>query len=149
MSSARLISNPASSAEANLVVHAGQIFTAADDGLQHPWCGRVWMSPPHARPLILHFACKLVAHVRLGHITGAVVLVNNATDTVWFRTLADAATAFCFPKGRIKFWTPGRGTATPLQGQVFLYFGPARDAFLREFSPFGFVRVPARGDGDA
>ena len=136
--------DPASSAPANDVVKASQFFSLADDGLAQPWHGRVWLNPPYAQPLIAHFADKLAASVRAGDVTAAVVLVNNATETDWFCTLASTASAICFPEGRVRFWTPAReAESVPLQGQAVLYTGPARDRFCQEFGSFGVVLVKA------
>jgi phage N-6-adenine-methyltransferase len=113
--------DPASSTEANAVVHAARFFSQAEDGLAQPWHGCVWLNPPYAKPLIAHFAEKFAASVERGDVSAAVVLVNNATETEWFQTLAHAADAFCFPKKRIPFRTPDRDhTATGLQGQAML-----------------------------
>jgi putative DNA primase/helicase len=74
-----------------------------------------------------------------GEVAEAIVLANNATETVWFQTLASAASAFCFPRGRIKFWHPGKGLATPLQGQTIIYSGNRVAEFRNKFSKFGVV----------
>jgi len=37
--------DPASTAEANTVVKARRFLSIDDDGLKHPWFGRVWMNP--------------------------------------------------------------------------------------------------------
>lgn len=133
--------DPASTLAANEKVKAAQIYTAGDNGLARPWAGRVWLNPPYSQPLIEQFAEKLAGHAAAHEIDAAIALVNNATDTAWFRTLADVAAAICFKTGRVKFWGPDQAEGTPLQGQAFLYFGDEIDLFLREFRPFGFVLV--------
>jgi ParB family chromosome partitioning protein len=130
--------DPASSVVANERVGAATFYTAEDDGLSHPWAGRVWMNPPYAQPLIDKFCSRLARAYRAGEVVEACVLVNNGTETKWFQTLAGAASAFCFPEGRVKFWHPDK-EATPLQGQAVIYIGENVDAFRREFIRFGVV----------
>lgn len=132
--------DPASSAVANEVVKAEQFYTAEDDGLAQPWAGRVWMNPPYAKGLIDKFCPRLARTYASGEVTEACVLVNNGTETTWFQSLADVAGAFCFPRGRVNFWAPGK-EATPLQGQAVIYLGENVEAFRREFLRFGFVAV--------
>jgi phage N-6-adenine-methyltransferase len=131
--------DPASNALANQVVGATRFYTEEDDGLAHPWRGRVWLNPPYAYPLIEQFCMRLTQSLAGGEVAEAIVLANNATETVWFQTLASAASAFCFPRGRIKFWHPGKGLATPLQGQTIIYSGNRVAEFRNEFAKFGVV----------
>lgn len=130
--------DPASSAEANAIVGAAEFFTEEDDGLSEEWHGRVWMNPPYARPLIDRFCERLAECHAAGDVTEACVLVNNATETAWFHSLAAQATAMCFPRGRVKFWHP-RKDSVPLQGQTVIYMGARVAEFRAEFSQFGFT----------
>lgn len=130
--------DPASTGEANAVVQAAQFFTAQDNGLDQPWCGRLWLNPPYAADLIGLFVSKLVRHLEAGDVASAIALVNNATETAWFHELVRAASAICFPRGRIKFWAPDGRIAQPLQGQALIYLGRDADAFQNAFAQFGW-----------
>lgn len=130
--------DPASNPIANKNVGAATFYTAQDDGLAQPWTGTVWMNPPYAQPLIGQFSERLAKEYAAGSVTSAIVLVNNATDTAWFHTLAEQASAMCFPRGRIRFWHPDKVSA-PLQGQAFIYLGKEPEVFAAEFGQFGFT----------
>lgn len=130
--------DPASTETANTIVNATRIYTVDDNALERPWTGRVFMNPPYAQPLIQQFSEKLCAEVVAQGVSQAVILVNNATETAWFQTLAGFATAICFPKGRVKFWHPDK-TSVPLQGQAILYIGENTEAFLNAFIGLGRV----------
>jgi len=133
--------DPASSNAANAVVCANTFYTAEDDGLSKNWYGSVWMNPPYASELIGRFCTKLANHVSDGDVSQAVVLVNNATETTWFNTLISVASAVCFPRGRVRFWSPDRDSATPLQGQAIIYIGPNTERFRTEFASIGWSAV--------
>jgi ParB family chromosome partitioning protein len=129
--------DPASSDLAQERVRAQTYHTREDDGLSKAWAGRVWMNPPYASGLVEAFVAKLVAHYEAGDVTAAVVLVNNATETGWFRRCAGAASAICFPTGRIRFLAPRGELRAPLQGQALLYLGDDPGGFSAAFSAFG------------
>lgn len=131
--------DPASSEIANRTVKAELIFTQEIDGLKQDWpIGRIWMNPPYAQPLMGQFADKFAAEIRKG--SEGIVLVNNATETAWFQTIAAECSAICFPKTRIRFLDPdGNPSGSPLQGQAIIYCGLDREAFKEVFSGFGLV----------
>ena len=124
--------DPATSEVANRNVQATTYFTAEDNGLEQEWHGNVWMNPPYAQPLISQFSEKLIEELENGNTKQAMVLVNNATDTVWFNNLAAHAKAIWFIKGRIKFIDiNGEPGGAPLQGQCILYFGKHKYEFAK------------------
>jgi len=130
--------DPASSEIANRTVKAERFFTIEDDGLTQDWAGKIWCNPPYSQPLINEFCLKF-AGAMSGGSTG-IALVNNATETAWFQTLARSASAICFPASRIKFNDPsGAPSGSPLQGQAIIYSGAETGKFMAEFSKIGFV----------
>lgn len=130
--------DPASTTEANTVVKAKEFYSIEDNGLVQHWRGKVWMNPPYSQPLIGQFIHKLVLHVQNNDVLEAITLVNNATETQWFRELISVASAICFPQGRVKFWSPAR-IAAPLQGQAIIYAGADVKKFAKEFRKFGWI----------
>jgi len=134
--------DPASSAIANETVGAATFFTATDNGLEQTWSGNVWMNPPYSQPLIAQFSDAVARKFQEGEIEQACVLVNNATETSWFHTLASCASAVCFPRSRIRFVDPeGKPSGAPLQGQAILYMGKHRDKFCDAFASLGLIWV--------
>lgn len=131
--------DPASSDKANETVDAARFFTAEGDGLAQEWpVGRVWMNPPYAQPHVSRFCDRFAEEMRRGS-TG-IVLVNNATETAWFQSLARECSAICFPSSRITYIDEdGNPSGSPLQGQAFFYFGDDPEGFAGEFSAFGVV----------
>jgi hypothetical protein len=132
--------DPATSLLAQQTVRADTWHTKDDDGLNQTWHGNVWLNPPYAQPLIGQFADKLIQETGNGNVTQAIILVNNATDTKWGQKLLAAATAVCFPAGRIRFIDKeGNPSGAPLQGQMILYLGPNTAAFTNQFTQFGTI----------
>jgi len=125
--------DPASTKLANSVVGAKRFYDIGNNGLTHEWSGRVFMNPPYASELVGKFVEKLLESPG---VTEAVVLVNNATETRWFQSLAQKSSAVCFPRGRVRFWNPNKESA-PLQGQAILYIGDNTDCFIEHFSDLG------------
>ena len=132
--------DPASSEIANRTVGADAFFTKEDDGLSREWNGNVWLNPPYASPLISQFANAVADKFDSGEIDQACVLVNNATETAWFRRLAKSASAICFLSSRVKFLDMNSSpSGSPLQGQAVLYFGNSLKSFNQAFFELGFM----------
>ena len=131
--------DPASSEVANRTVKAKTYYTKENDGLLQDWVGCVWMNPPYERGLVDVFINRLTKYFSTGDVSQAIVLVNNATDTQWFRNLASAASAIVFITGRISYLnSEGIPENKPLQGQAIAYLGDDPDLFLDEFGNFGW-----------
>lgn len=126
--------DPASNDFANETVKATTYFTEETNGLEKEWFGNIWMNPPYQTALLQKFAEKLTASA----FQQAIVLVNNATETAWFKTLISKADAIIFPTGRIKFRKRDGEKGVPLQGQAFIYYGNNADDFLNVFGQYGW-----------
>jgi ParB family chromosome partitioning protein len=130
--------DPASSPVAQRFVKAKKFLTINEDGLASEWRGKVWLNPPYAAGLVEKFVAKLCGHLESGDVSAAVLLTNNATETKWFQGAIGRASALCFKEGRIKFLDEeGEEANTPLQGQVFVYFGGEPQRFCGAFKEFG------------
>ena len=132
--------DPASSSTANETIKAKKFFTAADDSLNRPWFGRIYLNPPYARGVVKKFVSKLIYEFNTGHVKSAVILVNAQTDAKWFNSLAQACTGAIFTLGRIRF-LQANGTLsknTPTLGQCIFYLGYDVEKFFAAFAPFGY-----------
>ena len=109
-------------------------FTKTNNGLSARWgSDPVWLFPPYY--LVKEYVDRLLS---LKSVTHAIVLVNNETETTWFRKLWINANAVLFHTGKIKFkFKTGMGYTGPDRGQVFFYIGDEPDKFLEEFSQYG------------
>lgn len=135
--------DPASNAAAQRIVRARRFYSKADNGLDQPWDGRVFLNPPYSA-VIAAFVGKLLHEYRANRITAAILLTNNSTDAKWFHQAMAAAEAVCFTLGRIAFckWNGERGA--PPQGQALFYFGRDRSRFIQSFARLGsIVRLEA------
>lgn len=115
----------------NVPAHAH--YKAADDGLVHPWQGRIYMNPPYGRE-IGDWVEKLCAEHEAGRVTEAVALLPSRTDTQWWRRLR--AYPVCFVQGRLTF--VGSQDPAPFPSAVF-YLGPDVARFCRAFGALGDI----------
>ncbi len=136
--------DPASCDIAQATVQAGRFFSKEQDGLAHPWHGRVWLNPPFEAAVITPFVAKLIADFQAGAVEQAVILTDAATDTRWFHDLANTARIVCFTKGRITFTSPLTDSQAPQRGQAFTYLGNRPDTFAARFKAFGLIAEVAQ-----
>ncbi len=130
--------DPASTSQANETVKAKKFYSIETDGLKHSWHGKVWLNPPYEVKLVDKFCQKLRSEWNQENLSEAIVLVNNATETKWFNTLIDCASAVVFPITRIRFITSDGEKGSPLQGQAFIYIGMREKTFMAEFRQYGW-----------
>lgn len=131
--------DPASSKWAQKVVKAKRHYTAADDGLEQPWAGRVFLNPPYKMPLVEQFVFRLCDHIESGEVKSAILLTNNSTDPKWWQRAAGLANGVCFTAGRIAFYNRAGEDSSPTNGQTFCYFGKARKRFETHFAKVGLI----------
>lgn len=136
--------DPFSSAQANRTVGAGQFFSVETSAFEYEWnvqahC-RVFMNPPYSAGLCARAIARFLQQWELKHFAEGIVLVNNATDTKWFKALAEKSTALCFTDHRISFWNADKKNISGnTRGQVFAYFGKNPQGFQAAFGQHGLI----------
>ncbi len=130
--------DPASNSHDEPWVPAGRHFTAADDGLAHPWAGTVYLNPPFDRSPAA-WVTKLRDHHAAGDVSEALTLLPARTNTLWMRTLAPYPR--CFLWGRLRFSDSSGEAQFP---SVLIYLGDRVSDFQSAFEDVGDVYVHAR-----
>jgi len=78
-----------------------ELLYPSQDGLSHPWLGRVWLHPPvHGKTA--KWINKLIAEYDSGRVLEAVLLVTPSAGSKWFQKLTRLFLV-CFPDERILF----------------------------------------------
>jgi len=78
--------DPASDDVAQQWIQAMNYYTPSQDGLSHPWLGRVWLHPPvHGKTA--KWINKLIAEYDSGRVLEAVLLVTPSAGSKWFQKL--------------------------------------------------------------
>jgi ParB family transcriptional regulator, chromosome partitioning protein len=131
--------DPASCQLANEVVQAAAYYDREANGLEKPWCGRVFLNPPYGKTGHLSnqeiWSCRLIAQYEAGITQEAVLLVNASTDTRWFQRLWQYP--ICFVDHRVNFYSVNGGCSGATHATVFVYFGPQEELFTTIFQQFG------------
>ena len=150
--------DPFSSDIANQSVRAGQYLTADDDALHCEWpkatrkVNRVFMNPPYSRNLCSAAISRLLKEYKSGNVTDAVALVNNMSDTRWFRQLAEASSRYSFFTGRIGFVNAaGQAVSGNTRGQTLFLLSKSRpimSRFTKQVGLLGHLCVTNINNGD-
>jgi phage N-6-adenine-methyltransferase len=131
--------DPASNSVAQRTVKATTYFTIAQDGLTKDWRGKLFLNPPYEHSAIVGFVSKLCEEYTVGHVSEAIMLTHNNTDTKWFHQAAKIASVLCLTEGRIQFVDSAGNLAAPPNGQVFFYLGNRPQVFSARFSKLGLI----------
>lgn len=136
--------DPASCVFANQVVRARQFYTIADNGLMHPWHGRIWLNPPYGKTQQGHasnpeyFTRYLLEQYQCGNVTEAILLIPANTATLWFDALWQYPV--CFPRFCIRFYNEQQKSSNGISfGSCFVYLGPHEQRFSEVFQHFGHI----------
>lgn len=133
--------DPVSDEVAQQWVQAATYYTLEQNGLSHPWFGRVWLHPP-VPGKAGKWIKKAIAEYEAGHITDAIILVKASPGSKWFQKLVRLCPV-CFPDERIRFWDEqGQAQDKPRHGNAFFYLGRQVDDFKQVFSSIGSVSSP-------
>lgn len=92
-----------------------RFYTEADDGLEQPWTGAVWMNPPYGRT-IGRWMKKAYESSQAG--ATVVCLVPARTDTAWWHDYAMKG-QIEFIRGRLKFGSAKNSAPFPSALIVF------------------------------
>lgn len=112
--------DPFSSDLANQRVMARQYYTEENSSLNGDWnASTVWMNPPYTRGIIDRAVDKFIEQYKVGNFKTGVVLVNNMTDTQWYRRIANVSSMRVELTGRIGFENAsGQRISGNTRGQV-------------------------------
>ncbi|BAY84471.1 C-5 cytosine-specific DNA methylase [Calothrix parasitica NIES-267] len=125
-------------------IPAGKHYTFDDNGLEQPWCGKVYMNPPYSHPGV--WMKKLQLEFETGNVDEAIALVPAATDTNWLSPVLKTQPV-CFWKGRIKFLGQDyKPKSSARQSHVLVYWGNNWQKFREVFKEYGVVYFPIPPD---
>lgn len=105
---------------------AARHLTIEDDGLAHPWEGRVWCNPPYAR--LRRWIAKLMLHRN-----GTALIFARTETRTWQDIVWPQSSGILFLAGRVRFATIDGKPAPFTSGapSALVAFG-ARDAEILE-----------------
>lgn len=116
-------------------IPADNHFTEADDGLMHPWHGRIFCNPPYGRE-VKDWVYKFISEYNGGNMTEGLLLIASRTDTKAFHLMSGHPC--CLIKGRLRF--SNLPNQAPFPSAIF-YVGPNGDKFFEYFKDLGSIWI--------
>lgn len=116
-------------------VNATTSYTERDDGLSHPWAGRVFVNPPYSDPEPWMRRCSMV-----GSAGEVVALPKGDWSTAWWRSYVLTASVRCQLHARVDFVSRRKRTTAPFPSAL-VYWGPRVLDFGRCFEAVGEIVV--------
>lgn len=141
--------DPASNSFANGWIRAKKFYSESNDGLAHPWNGRVFLNPPYGKSegasnqaLWSQAMIQSYAH---DEMTEGILLVNSTHGYKWYEELYNRYPS-CLVYERIRFLNAhGIAGGQAKRGQTFIYFGENEERFVEVFKVIGRC-LPANSD---
>lgn len=93
-----------------------RFYTKEQDGLAHPWTGRVWCNPPYGREIGKWVKKAFETAARGGLV---VMLLPARTDTRWFHDYIYGKAEVRFIRGRLKFGDSKNSAPFPSMVVIF------------------------------
>tara|TARA_R100001594_G_scaffold46062_1_gene79042 strand:- start:8 stop:961 length:954 start_codon:yes stop_codon:yes gene_type:complete len=124
--------DPASDTQANETVGAKRFYTAREDGLEHAWCGSVFLHAPPTRWDA--FIDKLLDEMNLGNCEEAIIVCPAATSEVWWQRLRwEASVWYSEPRIAMMSSNTGKPAHNPMTDFCVMYTGHKHEKFLEVF----------------
>lgn len=120
---------------------AADTYTAADDGLEQSWYGRVWVNPPYSA--MSEWTAKATTETRDGDAETVVYLCKGDSSSGWWQRAATAATLVCAIDHRLSF---GDGENSAPFASHLIVFGECPDALVAELATQGQLLKPTEAD---
>ena len=104
---------------------ASRHFSLMENGLAHPWEGRIWLNPPYGNQTEQWMA-------RIAQHGNGVALIFARTETAsFFPWVWEYSNALLFIRGRLRFWTKeGREGGTAGAPSVLVAYGESNSEKL-------------------
>lgn len=136
--------DPCSAPKVNEFIGAREILVADSRNPNTEWSGGTWMFPPYESRLdFLSWLTKAFEEYRLHRCSQLMILTEGRpSDRHIQYLLSQAGSSFCFFKQLGTFRNECTGEIIPnLKSRSFIlsYQGVYKEAFRKEFSPFGAV----------
>ena len=128
--------DPASHITAQQTVKARQCYTKDQDGLAHPWHGRVWLNPPFSD--WKQWASKTLEELQRGQVEEMILLGFTRTlSAQYFEPLLRRVDALCIVTGRRVFWGKTSDSESAPDGIFLMYVGNRVERFRSHFNGIG------------